>query len=319
VDREDFMPRLALIRSIYEQALKQAAQPQPLNALSILMLHDSAELFLELAAEHKDCATDPRNIMPFMSYWGLLEPKLPAKGLTQRMAMDRLNRARISLKHHGHLPHESTIEQSRRAVSTFFDENTPLVFDLQFAEISMSGVVRHNSTRIHLSRAEVAMGGEDWATAAGEIAIALDDLIEYYERRGSSLFGPMPGPPLPHPLGVRAEELEKRLERTEHVLRLLTWGVDYRAYVQITWQLPAVSHPYGAKEKEVHPHSSDEAPTRGLCSAAYQFVIETALQLQALPLWRRRRRVPWGVLPPEGESEWSDIPADEVGDDGWGL
>ena len=44
--------RLALIRYLYNSAVEESRKPEPIGSTSILMFHDSIELFLQLASEH---------------------------------------------------------------------------------------------------------------------------------------------------------------------------------------------------------------------------------------------------------------------------
>jgi hypothetical protein len=63
-------PRLVLIRCLHGLAVKQSHQPEPQRGLSVLMLHDSVELFLQLAAEHRDARVTPDT--KFLEYWAAL-------------------------------------------------------------------------------------------------------------------------------------------------------------------------------------------------------------------------------------------------------
>jgi len=81
------------------------------------------ELFLQLAAEHLGARTPPDK---FMDYWKLVEPKIPKGGPTQKLSMARLNKARVSLKHHGTLPSKLDIEAFRASTTSFFEERTPI-------------------------------------------------------------------------------------------------------------------------------------------------------------------------------------------------
>ncbi len=49
--------RLSYIRYMYQLGADQSRQPEPYSAVTILMLHDAVELFLQLAAEQLNVPT----------------------------------------------------------------------------------------------------------------------------------------------------------------------------------------------------------------------------------------------------------------------
>jgi hypothetical protein len=108
------MQRLAFIKYLYSVAVEQSRQPEPLGDASILSLHDSVELFLQLATQHLDAQrTSKQRDADFMGYWGALNEKLPAPGLAHKESMRRLNDERVGLKHRGTFPSGTAIESLR--------------------------------------------------------------------------------------------------------------------------------------------------------------------------------------------------------------
>jgi hypothetical protein len=124
--------RLAFIRHLYEEAVRQAEQPEPKCVASVLTFHAAVELFLVLACEHLDVG-DKR--MAFLACWEELNRKPPDGGLTQKQAMSRLNEAREGLKHHENMPARSAIREYRYIMTLFFEENIPTVFGLDFGNL----------------------------------------------------------------------------------------------------------------------------------------------------------------------------------------
>lgn len=133
---------LAIARHLFQVGVDQSHVGEPLAALAILPWHDAIEIFLQAALEHKKATlTKP----DFLAYWpALAEKDVP---LTRREQMNRFNRARVSLKHHGTLPARMQVEEFRGNVSDFLEENVATVFDIKFDEISLSGLVRTESVR----------------------------------------------------------------------------------------------------------------------------------------------------------------------------
>lgn len=100
------MERLAFIRYLYTVGAEQSRKTEPFCWVSILTFHDSVELFLAIAAEYLDLNKRIRDIK-FMEYWTLLSTKLKEKhknGLTHKISMEKLNKARVDFKHYGKCP-----------------------------------------------------------------------------------------------------------------------------------------------------------------------------------------------------------------------
>ena len=81
-----------------------------------------------------------------MKYWELFPD------LTLKEAMRSLNKRRVSLKHHGQMPNQDGIEESRVFTKEFFDQNTITQFDIQFSEISLLDLLRFENTKHYLKR-----------------------------------------------------------------------------------------------------------------------------------------------------------------------
>src|SRR5437588_6759508 len=103
------MQRLGLIRYLYEAAMEESRRPEPFGLISILKFHDSVELFLDLACDKFGIPTN--RTQHFRDYWIEIEKHLQNKALSEKRSMERLNNARVSFKHHGNLPHASSIEK----------------------------------------------------------------------------------------------------------------------------------------------------------------------------------------------------------------
>ena len=73
----------------------------------------------------------------------MLSPaKLPGGvDLVVKQGMARLNRVRVGLKHHGVQPGKAAIDQNLADAATFFAANTPLVFGIDYDQVSMADVI----------------------------------------------------------------------------------------------------------------------------------------------------------------------------------
>ena len=99
---------------------------------TILTFHDSVELFLQLVAEYVNLKERIRDIH-FMEYWALLDPCLKVMGkpeLTQKISMERLNKARVDFKHYGNPPSKNAITGDFQVnTQNLFEENSLAIFN----------------------------------------------------------------------------------------------------------------------------------------------------------------------------------------------
>lgn len=133
------LKRLSFIKYLYQLGIRQSRQKTPQDSISILMFHDSIELFLQLSTEYLNASTQTN--INFMEYWGIINQKLQGQQLSQKNQMNRLNKARVNLKHHGLLLNESDIESFRVNTSDFFSDNCSIVFEINFSEISLIDLI----------------------------------------------------------------------------------------------------------------------------------------------------------------------------------
>lgn len=138
------MNRLIHTKALFERAVRISHEAHPFDADSLLLFHDSVENFLHQAIGL--LGVDLQKSSTFESYWkATLDQKnitLPGRG-----AMKRMNDARVGFKHHGLIPSSSTIEQVRADVKTFFTDAVPMVFNIDFAEISMDLLIENTQAR----------------------------------------------------------------------------------------------------------------------------------------------------------------------------
>src|SRR5687767_13615592 len=96
----DIMRRLAFAKYVYSLGILESRKRAPLSAAALFMFHDAVELFLEAGSEYLDTGKPQPN---FLDYWDLLS-KRSSEPISHKESMRRLNKARVSLKHHGTMP-----------------------------------------------------------------------------------------------------------------------------------------------------------------------------------------------------------------------
>jgi len=284
---QDVLRRLALVRHIYNGAVRQSRQPEPLGLTSILMFHDSIELFLQLGSEQLNVS---RQGLGFMDYWSLLEPKL-GRELAEKGSLLRLNKARVDFKHYGILPSRLDIESFRASATSFFEANTPLIFGIEFRSISMLELVQCKEARTSLEEADKMISEGKIEDALDKIAVAFNQLLDDYEDRKTTQFGQSPfffGESLTFisssframdDLEEFAERVSSCIEEIQDALKLLSLGLDYRRYAKFRLFTPHITKiPEGPYH--IVRSKREKAPSIDDCRFCYDFVIETALHLQ---------------------------------------
>ncbi|MYX32254.1 MULTISPECIES: hypothetical protein [unclassified Streptomyces] len=145
------MNRLTHTKALYERAERISHEAHPFDADSLLLFHDSVENLLHQATGFLGVQLEKSST--FESYWTATQKQknivLPSRG-----PMKRMNDARVAFKHHGLIPSVSTIEQVRADVTTFFADTVPMVFNVDFDEISMDLLVEDTRARQLLEEAD---------------------------------------------------------------------------------------------------------------------------------------------------------------------
>jgi hypothetical protein len=211
--------------------------------------------------------------------------------LSEKRSMERLNNARIAFKHHGNLPHASSIQRFRVNVTDFFEDNTPLIFGLDFSKISMTYLIQNDAIRTALEEASQLIEAEEKESAIAKIAVAFAQLLKEYGSR--TLF------PFDHSVsGIFTEstdlasevqdfasDVESALFDMQNAIKILALGLDYRKYAKFQLLTPSVKKNSRSGKYEVSPKNIKvETLTLDHCRFCYDFVIESAIELQTIDL-----------------------------------
>lgn len=282
--------RLAFIKYLYSVGEEQCRAPEPLAGAGLLTLHDSIELFLQVAAEHLNVTA---KLGDFKDYWIHLSPKLPAgSALTQQASMQRLNRARVSLKHHGTQPSKLDLDTFKATASAFLNENCPTIFSLAFKEISLSEFVQPDGARQRVDRAIDLSSNDKFDEAAGELVIAFELMLVDYSERNADRFHRSPfrfGPTLTR-FGTRAmSRLDGEVRRAidgvvesitamQSALRVMAIGIDFRRYARFRSIVPSVVR---TLDGNFHLHEWQESKRDAeMIQFCIDFIIESAICLR---------------------------------------
>ena len=290
---DETVKRLAFIKYLYSRGIEQSRRAEPFCWASVLTFHDAIELFLALASEYLDVGKRLRDIR-FMEYWSLINPILKKRGkdgLTQKISIDRLNDARVALKHHSNPPSKSAIEGFRNSVTNFFEENTPTVFDIEISNISLIELIECQATKNSLKEAQKMLKENKIEDSFDKVALAFAQLIDDYESRKVDEFGRSPffsgrlwG------FSTTKQDLEdvemyfddvvKSIETLQEAVRILSLGLDYRRYVKFKLLTPVILKIGKNYEIQRIRRGRKGTPTSEDVQFCIDFVIESAIVLQ---------------------------------------
>lgn len=286
--RPDIVQRLSIIKYLCGMAVEQSLKPEPLSLTSILTFHDSVELFLQLSAEQLDLQADKKT--EFMKYWDIIDPALrKEKGteLSQKEAMRRLNNSRVAFKHHGTLPSRLAIDGFRASVTEFFQTNTPLVFGIQFSQISMMDLVKCEIAKRLLEESQSLAQSGDIREAITKVAVAFVALIDDYEYRKTEMIGHSPfrfGDCMTYlssdyyDLGDFVNKLKESIETLQEGMKILSLNLDYKRYVRFRMLTPPLMRMAGGGFRTYwNPKNEPTIDTYTFC---FDYVIESAIRLQ---------------------------------------
>ncbi|EAU53723.1 hypothetical protein SPV1_06274 [Mariprofundus ferrooxydans PV-1] len=223
--------------------------------MSLLSFHDAIELFLQLGSEYLGANASNAN---FLDYWEIISKKLSETELQQKESMRRLNKSRVMLKHHGTLPSKIDIESFRASATSFFEDNTPLVFGIPFSTISLIELVASAEAKHHLKLAETHIEEKRYKEALEQVALSFDVIIRDYENSKSAPFYSSPfefGHDLTfldHDFPITDKEEFEGLRRYMKVLtdtlgdmqsamKIFALGIDYRRYGRFKYYVPQVN------------------------------------------------------------------------------
>jgi hypothetical protein len=288
---KEIIRRLSFIKYLYNFAIEQSYKPEPMNAVSLLIFHDTLDLFAQIAIEKVDSVVidnylnnkkTKRDRLYLMDYLEIL-------GINSH-AMIRINTARNSLKHVSNLPSKIDIESFRASITAFFEENVLKIFGIEFSEISLIDIISNEKAKGSLKAAEALLKEHKLEGSLAETAIAFSILVREYglpkiikESLNVSSARELGIESLKdsHKLLKYIKKLKNAIESTDNDLRYISLGIDYQKYLRfrhltphISWTLSGDYRYYGGW---LLP---EKIPNMGDVEFCINFVIESAVILQ---------------------------------------
>lgn len=291
--------RLGFIKYLFKQGIEQLNRPDPLRSVALFSFHDSVELFLQLTSEFLNIGVERPN---FMDYWNLISEKLrDNQQLPQKESMRRLNKARVSLKHHGTFPSKLDLDSYFVTTKSFFEEATQLVFNLNFAEISLANYVQPEIAKQSVLDAEEQIKEGKINEAIDNLAIAYYQILNDYEKTESDRFIHSPfsfgesmhflksfgvrsdrnNPPLGKNFSDFVDKVTKSIDELQKAIKIIALGIDYRRYVKFNLLVPLIHQTINGKYHIVRNnwYPKYEA-TKEDAEYCFDFIIEISIALQ---------------------------------------
>jgi len=293
---ENVVRRLALVKYLYRTGVEQSKLPEPICAFSILTFHDAIELFLILASEFHD--TGARRNIHLMDYWEKLSRK--NINLTLKESIRRLKEARNSLKHDGILPSKLEIEAFRATATNFFEENTPIVFGINFSDISLTALVANNEAREYLKRAEKFLNEGEKIKAIKNIYAAYYIIAKDIERRYLARFMSeiwfsyhdysdeviSKYSDLIQDINDNLNKIVDLVEELKEILKIVILGVNYLKYTKFKKITRYMTFDLETTEVRCHGSLFGENPLEDISEEdirfCFDFVIDFALTTQKI-------------------------------------
>ncbi len=148
--------QLQLAKYLYRKGTETLDQNNSMSCgLAISLFQDAVEMVMHAIVGHLDA--EVKDKAPFEELWAAI-PKATrnTEGLVlpYKELMRKLNKARVSFKHHGLLPASSEGFKFQAHTEEFFRETVKRFFNLDFDSISMAELIENPEIRDRLKEAE---------------------------------------------------------------------------------------------------------------------------------------------------------------------
>lgn len=173
----DTTRRLAYIRLLAERAVRESRGAPPFSYDAVSRMHDAVESMLALAAQVHHVKI-PR---AFADYWTELETPLE-RPLTHRSRMERLNKARVNLKHYGIEPAPGEVVELVRAGQVFMEDESEALFGVAITDLSLHEFIADDAARAAFDQAQDCLKAGDRRMALGHLRATLELTIRAFER-----------------------------------------------------------------------------------------------------------------------------------------
>jgi hypothetical protein len=288
------LQRLAFIKYLFSIGVHQSYQPEPLCGVSILSFHDSVELFFRLSLEKLNISTGKEPA--FMEHFDIIDNHLKGTKLSQKERIRCLDKARGNLKHLGVTPSRLDIESFRITTLAFFNENCPIVFQLDFDKISLIDLIKFERPRELLKQANSNYEKGLVYETIQNLILSFRYLIRDYEEskkdrlHGSPFFfGDSMRSLSSFHLGLDSDNREAKdwvdkvtesIEAIQNAIKILSFGIDYKKYIRYRLIVASVQVSISESGRVVSYMHGEVKLNKEDLDFCINFIVESALKLQ---------------------------------------
>jgi hypothetical protein len=230
---------LLLSKVLLEEGEATLRAQGPFSAsVGLLLLHDAVECALHATAAQAGSASV--KVGPFADYWKAI-PDLPL-----RTEMDRMNRARVDLKHHMNTPDRDDVDEHFRNARALLSTIASKFYSVEFDALSEVTIVPDSAVRARLAAAERANEADRIGEALTECAHARSLMLEQQRALFSQSWlvsaGLEPGMPPAADKRIRAEvaHLHQEIRELSGVVFAQTFGMNLMDYRLLRSILPTI-------------------------------------------------------------------------------
>lgn len=274
--------RLVFVRQLYLKGVEESRQSFPLSATAILTFHDAIEFFFVLAAEEK--SANVKTNTPFMHYFEAINQAIGSQPLYHKPSIARLNEARRGLKHGGILPASEEIERLRNSVTDFFEDNTPLIFDVPFVSISLVDLVENEQAKELLKESEEHIAAGDARNALVAIARANHALWQTFKTRNltdhRSAFHFAGRDTSDGGSGQLLQTLYEMVLGLDSTVEMLVLGIESHRAGKFKKKVPGIAVSPFKDDSYQAQWSGAQEPSLGDCRWCFDFVVDVAIRMQ---------------------------------------
>lgn len=221
---KSILSRLSLIKYYFEIGYEQSLQNPPSCYFSILTFHDAVELFLVLGGEFLNATVNGK--MFILDYWNVINQEIKRNNnkLSLKASFKKFNQLRKNFKHYGIIPNKEDIEYFRIIIRNFFEENTPIIFGIQFEDITLVDLVQIDKVKNVLIEVQNLREKENYRNSLSKLGYAYRILIKDFKNKYRNIFNDDVDFDIPNEIKNELNYIYSRLE-----IALL--GIDYRRYI----------------------------------------------------------------------------------------
>ncbi len=287
----DVMNRLAVVRYLFDMGVRLRREPVPGCFPALLAFDDALELFMHGAVLHIGAKVSPKGNIVFDKYFELAAAE--SKPFIDYALAIQVHEERNMFKHRGHWPTRESLDDAEQRTRRFLDANCMPFFEIEFAAVSLSVLIKDSSVRelIEKARSELDAGRADVAmiytsrafSAAKGAALHAVGLQKLARGLSSELWQ------LESALGYSSVErsaadaikkaFEHANERVADAIAEGRLGLDDARYFAFDEILPDVPWDWNGDAAQVYGQFAS-APTQEIARDALQFAIETIIRMQ---------------------------------------